>query len=824
VKGGDSGPALKPGDARKSLIVERLRAGEMPPGDKTKLTAKERKAIERWIAAGAKTSRPEPATIGDGPIITEEERGFWAFQPVKKPAVPAVRNRERARNPIDAFLLRRLEGRQLTFSPEADRRTLIRRATYDLHGLPPTPEEIARFVADERPDAYERLIDRLLDSPRYGERWGRLWLDVAGYADSEGYASDDTVRPWAYKYRDYVVRSFNANKPFDRFVREQLAGDEMVKPPYRNLKTGDIEKLVATGFLRMAPDGTANRGVDQTEARNQVIADTLQIVGSSLLGLTVNCAQCHDHRYDPIPQTDYYRLRAVFEPAYDPKSWRTPAARRLSLYTDVDRQEAARIEAAAAKIDQERLKKQAEYIERTFQKELAKLPAEIRDEVAKARNTPARKRNDVQKALMRKHPSVNVTAGSLYLYDRKAANELKAIAAKATKLRETKPTEGFLRVLTEVPGKVPTTRFFFRGDPKQPKQTLTPASLSVLRREAAIPVNDKSRPTTGRRLAFATSLTDGSHPLFARVIVNRVWQQHFGKGIVDTPSDFGRLGERPTHPELLDWLAAEFRGQRSEVRSRRSEVGIRNPQSAIRNPWDLKRLHRLMMTSAAYRQVSTRRSELDAVDPDNRLLARMAIRRLDAEGLRDSLLAVSGRLNPRMFGPPVPVMEDNVGRFVIGKENKDGEGRNAAKVPLHGEEFRRSVYVQVRRSRPLAVLAAFDAPRMEPNCERRNSSTVTPQALMLMNDETVLSLCRDFAARLQWECGSDELKQAARAWELTFGSRPSPEQLEDAVAFLREQRKQLTARKGKQKIDPDQLALASLCQALVSSNGFLYVD
>jgi mono/diheme cytochrome c family protein len=375
VKGGDSGPALKPGDARKSLIVERLRAGEMPPGDKTKLTAKERKAIERWIAAGAKTSRPEPATIGDGPIITEEERGFWAFQPVKKPAVPAVRNRERARNPIDAFLLRRLEGRQLTFSPEADRRTLIRRATYDLHGLPPTPEEIARFVADERPDAYERLIDRLLDSPRYGERWGRLWLDVAGYADSEGYASDDAVRPWAYKYRDYVVRSFNANKPFDRFVREQLAGDELVKPPYRNLQTADIEKLVATGFLRMAPDGTANRGVDQTEARNQVIADTLQIVGSSLLGLTVNCAQCHDHRYDPIPQTDYYRLRAVFEPAYDPKSWRTPAARRLSLYTDVDRQEAARIEAAAAKIDQERLKKQAEYIERTFQKELAKLPA-----------------------------------------------------------------------------------------------------------------------------------------------------------------------------------------------------------------------------------------------------------------------------------------------------------------------------------------------------------------------------------------------------------------------------------------------------------------
>jgi len=827
VKGGDSGPAIVPGNIRKSYLLERIRAGEMPPGKKQKLTRKERKAIERWIAAGAKTARPEPATIGDGPLITEEERGFWAFRPVKKPVVPVVRNRERVRNPIDAFLLRKLESRGLRFSERADRRTLIRRATFDLHGLPPTPEEIARFVADRRPDAWERLIDRLLASPRYGERWGRRWLDVAGYADSEGYVAADTERPWAYKYRDYVVRSFNANKPFDRFVLEQLAGDELVGPPYRNLKPGDVEQLVATGFLRMAPDGTGNGGVDQTEARNQVVADTLHIVGSSLLGLTVNCAQCHDHRYDPIPQTDYYRLRAVFEPAYDPANWRSPAARRLSLYTEADRREAARIDAAAAKIDKERLKKQAEYIERTFQKELAKLPAEIRDEVGTARNTPVRKRTAAQKELLRKHPSVNVSAGSLYLYDRKAANDLKAVAARAAKLRGTKPKEEFLRVLTEVPGKVPTTRLFFRGDPKQPKQTLTPASLSVLQ-TAVIPVNEKSRPTTGRRLAFARSLTDGRHPLLARVIVNRVWQQHFGKGIVDTPSDFGRLGERPTHPELLDWLAAKFVGRVSNPSAKGALDAGRTDGLETRPTepaWNLKRLHRLMMTSAAYRQVSTRRSELDAVDPDNRLLGRMAIRRLDAEGLRDSLLAVSGRLNPKMFGPPVPVMEDNVGRFVIGKENKNGEGRNAAVIPLHGEEFRRSVYVQSRRSRPLAVLSTFDAPRMEPNCERRNSSTVTPQSLLLMNDDFVLERCKDFAARLQRDCGPDRSKQAARAWELALGVPPTAGQLKDALAFLRDQRRQLAARNtGKQKFDPDRLALASLCQALVSSNGFLYVD
>lgn len=827
VKGGDSGAAIKPGDGRNSYLLERVRAGEMPPGKDKKLTKKELKAIERWIAAGAKTARPEPKTLGDGPFITEEERNFWSFQPVRKPAVPTVKHREAVRNPVDEFLLRKLESKGFGYSKAADRRTLIRRATFDLHGLPPTPAEIAEFVADKRPDAYERLIDRLLASPRYGERWGRHWLDVAGYADSEGYTAADTPRPWAYKYRDYVVSSFNRNKPFDVFVREQLAGDEMLKPPYRNLKPAEIEKLVATGFLRMAPDGSGNRGVDKTAARNQVMADTIHIVGSSLLGITVNCAQCHDHRYDPIPQIDYYRLRAIFEPAYNPRSWQTPAARRISLYTDADRKAAAKIEADAKKIDAERLKKQKAYIERTFKKELAKLPAEIREDARKARNTPAKKRTAEQKSLMRKYPSLNVSAGSLYLYDRKAANELKAIAAKAAKLRATKPKEEFVRALTETPGKVPDTKFFFRGDPKQPRQTMTPAGLTVLQRDdtsaTSIPLNDKSLPTTGRRLAFAKRLTNGDHPLFARVIVNRVWRQHFGRGIVDTPSDFGRLGERPTHPELLDWLAAEFSGQKSEVGGRKNQ--IRNPQSAIRNSFDLKRLHKLIMTSTAYRQSSVRRSELDAVDPDNRLLGRMSIRRLHAEGLRDSLLAVAGRLNDKMYGPPVPVMEDNVGRIVIGKANKDGEGRNGKELPLHGDEYRRSVYVQVRRSQPLGVLSTFDGPVMNPNCERRDSSTVTPQSLMLMNDAFVLTMCKHFAARLKSECGADVSKQIRRAWELAYGHEPTSEELDFAAKYLDDQRRQIAApNKGNKKIDPQHLALASLCQALVSSNGFLYVE
>ncbi|MCH7686555.1 MAG: DUF1549 domain-containing protein, partial [Planctomycetes bacterium] len=337
VKGGESGPALVAGNLKESLIYQRILDGEMPPGD-MKVSKAELAVIKRWISSGAKTARPEPESISPGILITEEDRSFWSFQPIRRPPVPRVKHAESVRNPVDAFLLERLEERGFTFSPEADKQTLIRRATFDLLGLPPTPGEVEQFLADDSQHAYDRLIERLLKSPHYGERWGRHWLDVAGYADSEGYTNEDPVRNDAYKYRDYVIRSLNADKPFDQFIQEQLAGDEMVDYPYNNLSADEVEKLVATGFLRTSPDGTGVGSVDQKTARNQVMADTIQIVSSSLLGLTVNCAQCHDHRYDPIQQSDYYRLRAIFEPAYDWKNWRTPAGRRISLYTDADRE------------------------------------------------------------------------------------------------------------------------------------------------------------------------------------------------------------------------------------------------------------------------------------------------------------------------------------------------------------------------------------------------------------------------------------------------------------------------------------------------------
>jgi hypothetical protein len=807
VKGGESGPALVAGNPTESLIYQRVLEGEMPPGEK-KVSKDELAVIKRWISTGAKTARPESETIGIGMLITEEDRSFWSFQPIRRSPIPRVKHAVSVRNPVDAFLLEKLEKRGFTFSPHADKQTLIRRATFDLLGIPPTPQELEHFFADDSQGAFERLIERLLKSPHYGERWGRHWLDVAGYADSEGYTNEDPIRNDAYKYRDYVIRSLNADKPFDLFIQEQLAGDEMVDYPYNNLTADEVEKLVATGFLRTSPDGTGVGSVDQKMARNQVMADTIQIVSSSLLGLTVNCAQCHDHRYDPIQQADYYRLRAIFEPAYDWKNWRTPAGRRISLYTDADREKSKQIEVKAKKIDAQRSKKQQDYINRTYEKELAKIPAEMRDVVRSAHDTPAAKRTPAQKKLLKEYPSVSVTSGSLYLYDRKAADVLKKMAADAATIRSKKPKEEFIRSLTEIPGKIPATFLFHHGDPDQPKQTLEPTELTVLASTEMpkISVNDSSLKTTGRRLAYAQLLTSGKHPLLSRVLVNRVWMHHFGRGIVETPGNFGALGVRPTHPKLLDWLADEF----------------------VRSGWSLKRLHQLMMLSSAYRQDVRRDPELLANDPDNRLLGGMTSRRLEAEAFRDAILAISGKFNPKRFGPAVPVMADRVGQFVVGKENLNA-GRPGAVISLNGEEYRRSIYVQIRRSRPLAVLDTFDFPRMDPNCNARTASTVATQSLMLLNNDFVVRQSEEFAKRVRKEAGDDIQKQITRAWILAFSQRPTTEDIEEATRYLNEQKTYFQSKlpkgnKDKKQPDPHQHALAGFCQTLLSSNGFLYID
>jgi len=730
LQGGESGAGIVLGRPDLSLLIKRMKSGEMPPSEK-KVPKEQVAIIERWIASDAVVKRDEPEALPQGVDITPEERAYWFFQPLHDVSfeLPVTPFNEQARTPIDRFILAKQRERFVKdaaaenrptssslpgFAADADKRTLIRRAAFDLHGLPPTQADIDAFVADQSENAYETMLGKLLDSPHYGERWGRHWLDVAGYADSEGNGTDDSLRPYAYKFRDYVIRSFNADKPFDQFLIEQLAGDELVAPPWKELPQEQLDKLIATSFLRCVVDGTATGGADEPAASNQVVADALKVLGTSLYGLTIGCAQCHDHRYDPIPQSDYFRLRAVFEPAFEPNHWRRPGQRLVSLFTDADRAKSAAIEANAQRMQAELNEKTNKYVATALDKELLKYAEPQRAVLKAALDTPDAKRTDEQKKLLASHPNLKINSGLLYQFDAAAADELKKDGEKIAAKRAEKPIEDFISILAETPGVVTPTRVFYRGDYRQPKQVVMPGDLTIAGVEGArfeIPDKDPQRPTTGRRLALAKSLTNGKHPLVGRVLMNRVWMHHFGRGIVETAGDFGMLGTKPTHPELLDWLAIEF----------------------ARQKWSLKRMHRLIMTSTVYRQSSADvRSAKPAADVTH--YARFPLRRLDAEALRDTVLAVSGKLDRTQFGPPVPVIEDFVGQVLPEKDSP-----------------RRSVYLQVRRTKPVSLLTTFDAPVMEVNCERRISSTSAPQSLMLMNSDFMLAQAGAFAQRIRIE-------------------------------------------------------------------------
>jgi len=807
LKGGDSGAAIVAGDHRASLLYQRIADGEMPPDGKNALSEPQRELLARWIDAGATTSRPEPEVLA-GPVITKEERSHWSFQPVVRPELPAVKDAAKIRTPVDRFVQARLEKDGFTLAGDASRRSLIRRLTFDLWGLPPTPQQVQEFVSDTATDAYERLVERLLSSPRYGERWGRHWLDVAGYADSDGYGPEDVQRPHAFRYRDYVIQSINDDLPFDRFITEQLAGDELVTSPIDNLTSEDARLLTATGFLRMAPDGTSAATPNANLARNEVMAETLKIVSTSLMGMTVGCAQCHDHRYDPIPQADYYALRAVFEPALDWKNWKSPKQRLVSLYTDREREAAAKIEAEAKEVEKQRAEKQKEFIAAAIEVELKKFPEEEREAARKTAHTPDEERTDEQKALVKKFPNLNISPGSLYLYDRKAADELQKMQDEATAIRKKKPKEEFLHALVEPADSKAVTHLFHRGDIDQPKQELKPAGLTVVSLNSGvspIPEKDPARKTSGRRLGLAQQLVDRRHPLTSRVLVNRMWHHHFGRGIVSTLGDFGALGTKPTHPELLDWLADEF----------------------MAGGWSLKSLHRVIVQSQAYRQSSEAPEKLLDADPDNLLLGRAPVRRLEAEAIRDASLLASGLLNEIPFGEPVPVMADTSGRWVLGIENLSA-GRPGPVIPLNGQEFRRSVYVQARRSRPLAVLDTFDWPSMSPNCELRRTSTVPPQSLMLMNSDFVIDVSKALSERVTKTAPDDPAGQVSAVWNLVYCRPPAAEEAVTALKFIAEQAEQFRktpAKKGEALGDsPEAEAMTSLCQMLLSSNEFLYVD
>ena len=762
ARGGEHGAAIVPGKPDESLLIRQLREGEMPPEGK-KVPGEQIEILAQWIAEGAQTLRNEPESLAPGEVfITEEERSYWAFQPILKRPIPQFDD-PRVRTPVDALIVA-AGGEGFLFAPDASPYTLLRRVALGLTGLPPLEDELELSKQDLSGPGFDQVLDRFLSSPHYGERWARHWLDVAGYADSEGANNADAERAWAWKYRDYVIRAFNNDKPFDRFILEQLAGDELVPQPHKNLNPEQIELLAATGFLRMAADPTGTGGGNTVQTRNQTIADTLQIVSSAFLGLSLHCARCHDHRYDPIPQRDYYQLRAIFEPAFNPAAWKVPSARSISLYTDADHTRAAEFEAEAKVILDEKNKRQAALIQEAITAELKKCPEDQQEILRQALDTPGDKRDADQKKLLASYPNLNINGGNLYQYNNKGAEEVKSYDKKASDVRGKKPPHPYVRALTEAPGVQVDTKLYHRGDAKQPTgDPLVPAPLTIAASPGERPAfaeNDPKRETTGRRTAYAQWLTNGRHPLVARVLVNRIWMHHFGEGLVLTPGEFGILGARPTHPELLDYLAHEF----------------------MTNGWSVKHMHRLIMRSTVYRQ-----SSVASPSTAERKFAKWPLHRLDAETLRDRTLVASGVLTRTQFGEPVPVKANDAGQFRI-------------------DSNRRSIYAQVRRSKPITFLQSFDAPDMKTNCNRRPTSNAATQALVVMNGDFHLAQAKNMAERVRK--AGDLHAQIKQAFARAYSRPPSESEIQKSQSFL----------------ETEGVTLELFCHTLLSSNEFLYVD
>ena len=616
LKGGKSGPALVPGDPAKSPMYQRLIDGTMPPAKLAKQLAvelptdTELEKIRSWIAAGARPteSTPTPAFAA----LKPQDRNFWSFTAPKPVAVPPG-----AAHPIDAFILAKLKSKGLSFAPEADPLTLLRRVTFDLTGLPPSPADIDAFLNDRAPGAYERVVDRLLASQHYGERWGQHWLDLAGYSDSEGFGQDDGVRPYAWRYRDYVIRSLNADKPYDQFLTEQLAGDELAADwkNTRHASPAVVDRLAATGFLRCTPDQTNSNERALIAERMNVVADEVEVLASSVMGLTMTCARCHDHKYDPIPQRDYYRLSAILQAAYNPYEWKAPRDRELPLATP---EELERYEKDIAPL----------------QAESKRLQAQIDALAEKFR--PEGDQSNVRQ-LERKFPEL--------------AAQIKPIREELDKVRRQIKPAPHIRILTD--NAEPSRSYLLRrGDPVGFGDPVEPGVPSVLSTTQPYTPQSPFPGASGRRLALARWLTQPRHPLTARVAVNQIWSRHFGRGIVPSVSNFGRSGLPPTHPELLDWLALEFENQ----------------------GWSMKKLHRLIVTSRTYRQTSAIDSARRAADPDNALFSRMLLQRLDGETLYDAMISAAGRLDPRPFGEPQPI-EVKPDKEVVVKASSTGYRR-----------------------------------------------------------------------------------------------------------------------------------------------------
>jgi hypothetical protein len=726
--------------------------------------------------------------LADELPFDKERLNHWVYKPVQKPAVPVVTGRAWVKTPVDAFILKKLEDNNLTPSAPADKVTLLRRATFDLTGLPPTTEEVAAFVNDRSPKAYERVIDRLLASPRYGEKWARHWLDLARYAETDGF-NGDHVRPHIWRYRDYVIRAFNNDKPYDRFVKEQIAGDE--------LWPDDPDALVATGFNRHFPDEWNARNLRQR--RQEILNDITDTVGSALLGTTYACARCHDHKFDAVLQKDYYKLQAFFAAmrtkddfVLATKAEQADYAAKLAVWeerTKTIREQIAVVEAPAWKFfDEDALEKYPEEIE-----EVLTMSPAARSPLQWAFYHMARWQYQFAPGENGKNIEARLKGAEKekWLALRKQLATFDAIKPAPLPLGSG---------ITDIGREAPPHHLLEGGTYDAYGEQVQPGVLAVMDpRPATITPCDKA-PTTGRRTALANWLTDPQNPLVARVMVNRLWQHHFGRGIIGTPNDFGMQREKETHRELLDWLAATF----------------------VEQGWSIKKMHRLMMLSNAYRQATTFNEQSAQRDADNQSLWHFRRRRLTGEELRDAILHVSGTLNAQMYGPSVfPEIPKELSGGWNRKESED-------------QQNRRSIYVFVRRKLRYPLFQAFDMPDTHESCGRRSVTTTAPQALNLLNDPVVLRAAQAFAGRVAQQTNNQD-QQIALAYRLTYSRAPQASELQAARTFIAQQtalaRERLAAQQQLALPVPaassDQAAAAALvdfCHALLNSNEFVYVN
>jgi hypothetical protein len=865
LAGGKSGPAVVPGKPDDSLLLQRLSAGEMPP--QNPLPAEQVAAFKKWIEAGA--------PYENEPLVSASKRAgtdWWSLQPIRRVAPPSVHRRGWVRTPIDPFILAKLEARGLDPGPEADRVTLIRRATFDLLGLPPTPEEIQAFLADPDPRAYERLIDRLLASPHYGERWARHWLDVVRFAESHGYEMN-TLRPNAWPYRDYVIRAFNRDTPYPQFILEQLAGD--------TLAGADFLTQSATGFLvGGAHDMVGNATMEgMLQQRMDDLDDMITATGATFLGLTVNCCRCHDHKFDPLSQRDYYSMQAFFagvqhadrdiaaedgarrrrqaakvqaelaqlerrlddlEPLARPQSKQAlrsgvnprrnverfsptsalsvrftitatnnniePCIDELEIFTDEQAPRNVALASMGAKasasgtypgsaihrlehLNDGRYGNSRSWISNAMGKGWVQIDfsrVETINRIVWGRDREERFKDRLPTAyrieVSTRPGNWSIVASS----DDRAPYGENAATQQAS--RDSPERSGLLRRRTELEkrlndlravilvyagafAKPGPTHVLLRGDPTRKADLVVPTALQAVRPALVLTAN---APQEERRLALARWLGHAANPLPARVMVNRVWHYHFGQGIVTTPSDFGFNGDLPSHPELLDWLASEF----------------------IRNGWQLKPLHRLIMLSAAYRQSSRLDERATQTDRQNRLLWRMSPRRLEAEGLRDAMLSVSGQLDLRMGGPGYEIWEKNTNYVVVFKP----------KAALGPSEFRRMIYQFKPRSQQDPTFGIFDCPDAALARPKRTASTTALQALNLLNSSFTVRQAEHFAERLRSDAGNDSSRQIERAFQLAFGRMPTSSETDGARRLIQSH------------------GLPAFCRALYNANEFMYVD